>query len=98
MNRCIPIDLPDHIQQFLLRNIFRQMELPHLHANLTAPGDDPLFIRNVILPRADLHHGQCGHDALFLQRSTARGVCFVHGGHHGRTLQDLSHFLLPSLI
>lgn len=41
VNRCIPIDLPDHIQQFLLRNIFRQMELPHLHANLTAPGDDP---------------------------------------------------------
>lgn len=64
MNRCIPIDLPDHIQQFLLRNIFRQMELPHLHANLTAPGDDPLFIRNVILPRADPHHSQCGHDTL----------------------------------
>ena len=98
VNRCIPIDLPDHIQQFLLRNIFRQMELPHLHANLTAPGDDPLFIRNVILPRADPYHSQCGHDALFLQRGTARGVCFVHGGHHGRTLQDLSHFLLLSLI
>ena len=40
------------------------MELPHLHANLTAPGDDPLFIRNVILPRADPYHSQRGHDAL----------------------------------
>ena len=87
----VSVDAGDDAQQLLLRRVGGQKKLLHLDAHLGAAGHDALLVGEVVLPCAHPDDGQCGDDALFPQRGAAGSVCFVHGGHDGRTLQNHRH-------
>lgn len=95
MDGRVCVDLPDDLQKRILCSIFGQKELLYGDAHLTAAGQDAFFVGKVVRAGTHAHHGQRGHDALFLHCSAAGGVCFVHGGHNGRALQNRCHQNYP---
>ena len=68
-----------------------------LDAHLRTAGHDAFLVGEVIGARTHPDDGQRGDNALFPQCGAAGGICFVHGGHDGRTLQNGRHIRSLSL-
>ena len=91
------VDAGNDAQQLFLRSVGGQKELLHLDAHLRTAGHDAFLVGEVIGARTHPHDGQRGDNALFPQCGAAGGICFVHGGHDGRALQDGRHIRSLSL-
>ena len=81
----------------ILRSVGGQKELLHLDAHFCTAGHDAFLVGEVIGAFAHPDDGQCGDNALFPQCGAAGGICFVHGGHDGRALQNGRHIHSLSL-
>ena len=97
MDGGVCVDAGNDAQQLLLRSVGGQKELLHLDAHLRTAGHDAFLVGEVIGARTHPDDGQRGDNALFPQCGAAGGICFVHGGHDGRTLQNGRHIRSLSL-
>ena len=91
------VDAGNDAQQLFLRSVGGQKELLHLDAHFRTAGHDAFLVGEVIGARTHPDDGQRGDNALFPQCGAAGGICFVHGGHDGRTLQNGRHIRSLSL-
>ena len=91
MDGGVCVDAGNDAQQLFLRSVGGQKELLHLDAHFCTADHDAFLIGEVIGAFAHPDDGQRGDNALFPQCGAAGGICFVHGGHDGRTLQNGRH-------